>query len=206
MANFLYNGVELPDIDSVWTDKETYPYAYMEVSDFSQFGVNAVVYVVDFFDKPLVFDTDGMRGYAPCAYKSYIFVGTQAEMDALAAVGMPLPAYGIWVEEGIYTVEDENSYTPRPNTTMGFTALWTNHDVLSVTDNSVYFAASEPVPVGGGSGDDGGGESTAPKHYCRVDGSVYEVEGGTAKMGGTFCEVKSGTVLIDGTVYDFALN
>lgn len=59
---------------------------------------------------------------------------------------------------------------------------------------------------GGGSGDDGGDESTAEKHYCRVNGTIYEVEGGTAKMGGTFCEVKSGTVLIDGTVYDFALN
>ena len=29
MANMLYNGVELPDINTVWTDKETYPYAAM---------------------------------------------------------------------------------------------------------------------------------------------------------------------------------
>jgi hypothetical protein len=27
MANKLYNGIELPDIDTVWTDKVTYPYA-----------------------------------------------------------------------------------------------------------------------------------------------------------------------------------
>ena len=27
MANMLYNGVELPDIETVWTDKVTYPYA-----------------------------------------------------------------------------------------------------------------------------------------------------------------------------------
>jgi hypothetical protein len=26
MANYLYNGVKLPDINTVWTDKETYPY------------------------------------------------------------------------------------------------------------------------------------------------------------------------------------
>jgi hypothetical protein len=140
----------------------------------------------------------------------YLFVGTEAELDALAAIGMPLPSYGIWVEDGIYSVKDEGSYTPRPNTDMGFTALWTNHDVLSVTDNSVYFAASEPVPVGGGSGDDEDDDEgdTIPKekHYCRINGTIYEVECGTAKMGGTFCEVKSGTVLIDGTVYDFALN
>lgn len=28
--NYLYNGVELPDINEVWTDKEKYPYAYIE--------------------------------------------------------------------------------------------------------------------------------------------------------------------------------
>lgn len=32
MANYLYNGVELPDISTVWTDKETYPYASISVS------------------------------------------------------------------------------------------------------------------------------------------------------------------------------
>lgn len=145
----LYNGVKLPNIDSVW-DKETYPYAYMEVSDFSQFGVNAVVYSLDLFDKPLVFDVDEMRGYAPCAYKSCLFVRTQAELDALAAAGMPLPAHGIWLEDGIiYTVEGENSYTPRPNTDTGFAALWTSYDVLSVADNSVYFAGSDPIPLDG---------------------------------------------------------
>ena len=28
-GTMLYNGVELPDIESVWTDKETYPYAVL---------------------------------------------------------------------------------------------------------------------------------------------------------------------------------
>ena len=29
MSNYLYNGVELPDINTVWTDKTTYPYAVL---------------------------------------------------------------------------------------------------------------------------------------------------------------------------------
>lgn len=29
MTNYLYNGVRLPDINAVWTDKETYPYAFI---------------------------------------------------------------------------------------------------------------------------------------------------------------------------------
>lgn len=29
MANFLYNSVELPDINEVWTDKEEMPYAFI---------------------------------------------------------------------------------------------------------------------------------------------------------------------------------
>lgn len=29
MANMLYNGVELPNINTVWTDKTTYPWAFI---------------------------------------------------------------------------------------------------------------------------------------------------------------------------------
>lgn len=32
MGNYLYNGIKLPDINTVWTDKETYPYAYITAS------------------------------------------------------------------------------------------------------------------------------------------------------------------------------
>ena len=32
MANYLYNGAELPDIDTVWTDKEAYPYAFIQTT------------------------------------------------------------------------------------------------------------------------------------------------------------------------------
>ena len=31
-SHYYYNGVELPDINTVWTDKETYPYAAMYIS------------------------------------------------------------------------------------------------------------------------------------------------------------------------------
>lgn len=51
--------------------------------------------------------------------------------------------------------------------------------------------------------DDGGGdESTAQKHYCRVNGSVHEVEGGTARVNGSYHEIEVGTVRIEGAYYE----
>ena len=43
MANFLYNGVELPDINTVWTDKTAYPYAIITSFDAALVGYSGVV-------------------------------------------------------------------------------------------------------------------------------------------------------------------
>ena len=37
--NYLYNGVELPDIHTVWTDKETYPYAYIVQDKYGRYNL-----------------------------------------------------------------------------------------------------------------------------------------------------------------------
>ena len=57
---------------------------------------------------------------------------------------------------------------------------------------------------GGDSGDDGGDTSAAQKHYCRVNGSVHEVEGGTARISGSYHEIEVGTVRIEGAYYEIA--
>ena len=41
MSKYLYNGVELPDINEVWTDKETYPYITLEWDEKAVDGVIA---------------------------------------------------------------------------------------------------------------------------------------------------------------------
>jgi hypothetical protein len=54
MANYLYNGVELPDINEVWTDKETYPYAYIYVAIVK----SGYAYSLYLSNKPLVNNPD----------------------------------------------------------------------------------------------------------------------------------------------------
>ena len=39
MPNYYYNGVELPDINEVWTDKVTYPYARISANDYGVWSV-----------------------------------------------------------------------------------------------------------------------------------------------------------------------
>lgn len=171
MANFLYNGVELPNIDSVWTDKETYPYAHIHNMPY----MGAILLLT--------------------SSEVYAIDGNAAPVEDGSALWYVLPE-----GEATWVLEDESDYYVSDG--YSFTALdflaWTSNDILN-TNNTVYLAASDPVPVGG---DEGGDESTARKHYCRVNGSVYEVEGGTARISGSYHEIEVGTVRIDGAYYE----
>lgn len=122
MANYLYNGVELPDINTVWTDKTTYPYANIALWDFPEYGVLAYVLTVS------------------------------AVQFSNTSSGVQLNSGGNWEQYGAMdgTWEFSDSGTSQlfleqlPTTKI----VWTSVDVPN-TDGSVYLAASNPVPVGG---------------------------------------------------------
>ena len=58
MANYLYNGIELPDINEVWTDKETYKYAYISEKNGAYYlTVSKIKKTVDNVEGPILVDT-----------------------------------------------------------------------------------------------------------------------------------------------------
>lgn len=115
----LYNGVELPDINTVWTDKETYPYAvivkrliarmyYLYFSQNAPTVTNSVISIT------------GDSLY----YHTYISGGTEwAGGSSVSDVSWEL------------------------GTAMNDSQVkWSNHDILN-TDGTVYLAASDPIPL-----------------------------------------------------------
>ena len=130
MANFLYNGVELPDINEVWTDKVKYPYAYMEM-----LMQNPLYTALVLISKPMFCKTNS-HGDLSSAYSA----NTQHAEYMLAEGGnsWSLTNSGTWNTEGNFSTLGSNT-----------SALWANYDVINTDDNSIYLAASDPVPVGG---------------------------------------------------------
>lgn len=121
----LYNGVKLPNIDSVWTDKETYPYGCLVNSD----GL-CILYLTDY-----LFTFDGEQVVKPAG--NYITIYLYAnDVEAAASMGIPV---GEWV---FVTAGAD------PNTFVSSFVNWSNYDILN-TDGSVYLAASDPIPLDG---------------------------------------------------------
>lgn len=118
----LFNGVKLPNIDSVWTDKETFPYA--------------IVYTITIPTEPVTYSSIFVCMSVPCIYD-----GTSVKSSETALRGLYRLQDGVWtfLSEGVSSV-----MIPIDNTT-----FWSNHDILNTTDNSVHLAASEPIPLDG---------------------------------------------------------
>ena len=140
MANMLYNGVELPDIDTVWTDKETYPYAYIGYSP----SLN--VYTL-------------MCSSNPAFYKmrTTTIGGDWFVNGTLYASGLGNSTAG-WVVSSQGVVSNTTDSYDSKNFEAGYQIIWANYDVyrwtddnLAENDGSLYLAASDPVPVGGSS-------------------------------------------------------
>lgn len=111
-----YNGVELPDIEAVWTDKETYPYAVILKAD---------EYALVLHSVQLYGDKNGnIEG-----------VGTNSADNALV--------YGLDTATNEWLFETEYDLAGFP---ILASPVWTSHDIISYDDNSVvYLSASEPV-------------------------------------------------------------
>lgn len=130
MANYLYNGVELPDINTVWTDKETYPHSYIKLVDggYELWMLSNPYYVSD--SGVLAVTHDGTWTFAFCMY-------VDEEMAAEAGLDT-----ACWMQLGAST--GENTETAFNKNVL----VWSNTDILNA-DGTVYLAASDPVPVGG---------------------------------------------------------
>lgn len=145
MANYLYNGVELPDINEVWADKETYPYAVIYsnldggVLDSSLSGQKVWSLLLT-----------SVQGYYNGGYKidsahkaqAFMLAETQELADKFETIANITIPSGAWGDMGTHEEAGAMSYDE------GATFLWSNHDILN-EDGSVYLAASTPVPVGG---------------------------------------------------------
>lgn len=121
----LYNGVELPDIESVWTDKEAYPAAAIYLTGE---GVYTFVAGESWSADGIFKDTVGVR---------------------LFQVGLKFIRYSLI--DGAWSYRDSGSNGCAPTTDC--TVLWANTDLYSDKANGIiYLAASDPVdpnaPVG----------------------------------------------------------
>ena len=129
MANYLYNGVPQPDINTVWVDKVTYPHAVMTTNSRD----NTVYYLWLISKQTSIYGESGnevwgvQEGNASCAiYRSR----AQGAWEAANVFG-----------SGVNTRDDFGGYY-----ISGYTPVWSNHDILN-EDGSVYLSASEPIPV-----------------------------------------------------------
>lgn len=131
----VYKGVTLPDINAVWTDKETYPYAsiiQVDVGlDYPEFA-GEIYYLLSLADVVPIWNGSKTVWYGPA--KIHTFVLTNSDKLALAS-GVPS---GQWHDAG----EDSASIS----TAIHVPATWTSHDILN-TDGSVYLAAYEPILI-----------------------------------------------------------
>lgn len=116
-----YNGVELPDIESVWTDKNKYPYWYIYSTDSKKYWLNlcAVKMTISDDGTQTIYGSSGAR-------KDYHYtVGTN--------------------DEWVYNSSGTQSSGTFGHNNCTFEAA--NYDILTQSGN-VYLAASEPVHSG----------------------------------------------------------
>lgn len=122
-ATMLYNGVELPNINEVWTDKESYPYATI----LGKTTISLILHNPEFRHKTgssgelcLMTESGSITGWVNYSYNA----STASWKRWSGPFGGQSPEF-------------KDSTQP---------AIWSNYDVLN-TDGSVYLAASDPVPV-----------------------------------------------------------
>lgn len=126
MANYLYNGVELPNINTVWADKITYPYACIARERTNTTGAH----------------------YLYLSSAQFIVNGNGNGIGIILDNGTTVNEYFAqkdareWMESGVFSSPD----LTKPITQM--IIEWTSHDVYD-EGGILYLPASDPVPVGG---------------------------------------------------------
>lgn len=122
---YLYNGVELPDINTVWTDKATYPCAIITRTI-----------------------SDGTYTLCVCGDKPYYTEQAHGTEGYEPTVIAPKPRKGFVCVGGSWVLNiDETDYgAALPAGT--FELIWTNADVMNKDNGSVYLNGSNPVLKG----------------------------------------------------------
>ena len=119
MANYLYNGVELPDINAVWTNKTKYLYAHIHFSN-DKYWLTIV----------------GKKPY----YTEEFMLTVGARIDS------PYERYKLDGDTWVFSsTSDEYDYDVATTIDVSAT-IWTSYDLLDKA-GKLYFSASEPVPV-----------------------------------------------------------
>lgn len=127
MANYLYNGVELPALPE-W-DRETYPYATIGYDDNNRVILELHTSLL-YFSKTysgIGYGNGGVSPYENCVNRWY----------SLSADGTE------WVHGGDYDIDVTDQSTDH----MFVSAIWSNADIANRDDNSVYLSATDPIPV-----------------------------------------------------------
>lgn len=124
MPNYLYNGVELPDVNAYWTDKEKF--------------VSAQIYRFTSDDSYCLVLRSDVPYYYEILGTSIKNIGSRetAEQQRITSYDTAPKVYEV------QQLETDN----------GFSAplaeiVWTSADIIDMTNGGVYLAASEPVPV-----------------------------------------------------------
>lgn len=118
---YLYNGVKLPPLPE-W-DKEEYPYVYIAHKKFTTYDL----YLAYNTKEKLSIDSSGSGD-------SDGISNTSNKCRICRASSLDNYIWNTWIDDAV-------GAAPPP--------IWSNYDVLSLVDGSVYLAASEPVPVYG---------------------------------------------------------
>ena len=125
---YSYNGIILSDINQIWDDKEKYPYIYME-----NFGDS--IYMATAYSKQIIASPEGKVKYPEtCDTVLYLYLPEEDMANEFGGVvGWNIGQAVEGVGPGEVNT-DINSF------------FWGNHNILK-EDGTVYFTASEPVPV-----------------------------------------------------------
>lgn len=125
MANYLYNGVELPALPE-W-DKTAYPYAAISC---------------DATRATLLVSSHPYRVWASKSGETELFGIGYADEDSDAA-------YYYTSESGTWDIKNAGIEYPSGMAVLQglLPWIWANYDLLNKEDGTLYLAASEPVPV-----------------------------------------------------------
>lgn len=134
MANYLYNGVELPALPD-W-DKETYPYALIEYyGENSSNGTTANLYV---FDSPV-----GNKKIQNIGSDSYAIVMAASDGGIFNRMKAQLMTQGEAVSSPTFGGVINSDRT----TVTASDLLWANYNVPDYENGGTILAASDPIPV-----------------------------------------------------------
>ena len=141
IVGYSYNGVTLPDINEVWPDKETYPYAVIYTYHGASEAQNPIHRLV-LSDVPFAI-----------VHKTFVLLGKEynaLEWDGNYIAKWKIVTWDYWDNDGSGTAGSNFSIDSENDA-----VVWTNADIRYADDYSgdetlagtVYLAASAPVPV-----------------------------------------------------------